>query len=75
MNQRLLFLICCLLAIAQGTWAAEYVTDVMVIGADDDDDAEWYQDNYLGAGWKCLTRDLNGNVDINNGGGGVNEVR
>ncbi len=44
MKRRLLFLMCCLFAIAQGTWAqTEYITDVMVIGCDKQEDvnAKW----------------------------------
>ncbi len=36
-----------------------FITDVVVVGADDDDDADWYYDNYEGAGWIGKVRDLN----------------
>ena len=47
-----------LFAFGQISWA-QIITDVVVIGANDDDDADWYYDNYEGAGWIGKVRDLN----------------
>ena len=59
-----LFLWVALLALVQGAWAQSYITDVMVVGADDDDDADAYYNYYVSQGWTGIHEDLN-----NNGGG------
>lgn len=62
--KKILLLFVTLLTLVQGTWAANYITDVMVVGADDDDEAEAYYDYYTSQGWSGIFKDLN-----NNGGG------
>ena len=49
----------------QRAWAEqEYITDVVVIGHDSGKQIGYLYDNYKGAGWICLDKDLN------NGAGG-----
>ena len=44
----------------QRAWAEqEYITDVVVIGHDSGKQIGYLYDNYKGAGWICLDKDLN----------------
>ena len=46
--------------IAQGTWAQpEYITDVMVIGCDKQEDVNAKWDAYVAQGWTGIYQDLN----------------
>ena len=59
--RKILFLLVLLCAMTtQRAWAQQaYITDVVVIGDSDDDDAEDLYHNYEGAGWIGKVRDLN----------------
>ena len=57
--RKTLLILLALFAFGQISWAQTFITDVVVIGANDDDDADWYYDNYEGAGWIGKVRDLN----------------
>ena len=54
-----LLILFALVAFGQISWAQAYITDVVVIGANSSGDADWYYDNYVGAGWEGKERDLN----------------
>ena len=58
MRRILLCIIAAFLLPAQQVWA-DYVTDVVVIGHDSKKQIGYLYDNYKGAGWICLDRDLN----------------
>ena len=58
MKRLFLLIIAALLMTAQRAWA-DYVTDIMVIGHDSGKQIGYLYDNYKGAGWICLDRDLN----------------
>ena len=61
--KKMIFLLGTLLfTVAQGAWAQSYITDVMVVGADDDDEAEAYYDYYTSQGWSGIWKDLNNNA-------------
>ena len=62
MKTRIFFIIALLCAVAQGAWAQSYITDVMLVGADDDDEAEAYYDYYTSQGWSGFYEDLNNNA-------------
>lgn len=57
--RKTLLLLFALLAFGQISWAQAFITDVVVIGADDDDDADWYYGSYEYFGWIGTSRDLN----------------
>ena len=58
MRRIFLCIIAAFLLPAQQVWA-DYVTDVVVIGHDSEKQIGYLYDNYKGAGWICLDRDLN----------------
>ena len=58
MNRLFLLIISALLMTAQRAWA-DYVTDIVVIGHDSERQVGYLYDNYKGAGWIGIDRDLN----------------
>ena len=58
MGKRLLIFMAALLITAQRAWA-DYVTDIVVIGHNSGKQIGYLYDNYKGAGWICLEKDLN----------------
>lgn len=56
--KKILFLLVLLCGAAQGAWA-DYVTDIVVIGHDSERQFGYLYDNYKGAGWIGIDRDLN----------------
>ena len=58
MKRLFLLIISALLMTAQRAWA-DYVTDIVVIGHDSERQVGYLYDNYKGAGWIGIDRDLN----------------
>ena len=58
MKRLFLLIIAALLMTAQQAWA-DYVTDIVVIGHNSSRQIGYLYDNYKGAGWICLEKDLN----------------
>jgi hypothetical protein len=58
MKKLFLLIIAALLITAQRAWA-DYVTDIVVIGHDSERQVGYLYDNYKGAGWIGIDRDLN----------------
>ena len=58
MKRLFLLIISALLMTAQRAWA-DYVTDIVVIGHNSGKQIGYLYDNYKGAGWICLEKDLN----------------
>ena len=52
-------LLVALLCSTQGAWATDFITDVMVIGNNDETEFDKLQSDYEKEGWKAINKDLN----------------
>ena len=48
-----------LLGVAQGVWATDYITDVVLVSSNDYDVVSAYKDAYRNDGWTSIDYDLN----------------
>ena len=60
---RLLLAIVLSMSMPAASWAREFITDVMLVGADSWESWVYYRNKYTAEGWKYIDYDLNRNAN------------